>query len=77
MRFERGIEIMNRRDVLKTGLAAGVVSGSQIAAHAADAALVATAEAQHFYELRTYQLRNDLQPARVSKFFVRGKHSTL
>lgn len=61
---------MNRRDVLKTGLAASVMSGSHIAAHVADtSALAATAEGQHFYELRTYQLRNDLQPARVSEFF--------
>lgn len=60
---------MNRRDVLKTGLAAGVVSGGQIAARGDDAVRGATAEGQHFYELRTYQLRNDLQPARVNEFF--------
>jgi len=53
---------MNRRDVLKTGLAAGIAGASNISASAA-------AEANHFYELRTYQLRNDIQPARINDFF--------
>jgi hypothetical protein len=52
---------MNRRDVLKTGLAAGVAGAANIPAHAA--------EGNHFYELRTYQLRNDIQPARINDFF--------
>ena len=54
---------MNRRDVLKTGLAAGI-------AGAADPSMAApAAEAPRFYELRTYELRNDLQPARIQEFF--------
>lgn len=54
---------MNRRDVLKTGLAASVLG-------AADLKAEAMAETpNHYYELRTYQLRNDLQPARINEFF--------
>lgn len=53
---------MNRRDVLKTGLAAGVVGAANVPASAA-------AESNHFYELRTYQLRNDIQPTRINEFF--------
>jgi hypothetical protein len=49
---------MNRRDVLKTGLAAGVANSMNIAP-----------EGMHYYELRTYELRNDLQPARIQDFF--------
>lgn len=52
---------MNRRDVLKTGLAAGIAGASDINA--------AAAEANHFYELRTYQLRNDIQPSKINDFF--------
>ncbi len=52
---------MNRRDVLKTGLAAGIAGASEINASAA-------AETNHFYELRTYQLRNDIQPAKINDF---------
>lgn len=52
---------MNRRDVLKTGLAAGLAGTAEINASAA--------EANHFYELRTYQLRNDIQPAKINDFF--------
>ena len=52
---------MNRREVLKTGLAAGIASKIN-----AEAAL---AEGSHYYELRTYELRNDLQPARIQDFF--------
>jgi len=53
---------MNRRDVLKTTLAASI-------AGAANAPVSATAESNHFYELRAYQLRNDIQPARINEFF--------
>ena len=53
---------MNRRDVLKTTLAAGI-------AGAANAPVSAAAESNHFYELRAYQLRNDIQPARINEFF--------
>jgi hypothetical protein len=52
---------MNRRDVLKTGLAAGLATTANVHAGAA--------ETNHFYELRTYQLRNDIQPARINEFF--------
>lgn len=53
---------MNRREVLKTGLAAGVAGATNFPASAA-------AEGNHFYELRTYQLRNDIQPTRINEFF--------
>lgn len=53
---------MNRRDVLKSGLAAGMAGAANIPVSAA-------AEANHFYELRTYQLRNDIQPAKINDFF--------
>jgi NIPSNAP len=49
---------MNRREVLKTGLAAGIVNKINI-----------SAESMHYYELRTYELRNDLKPARIQDFF--------
>jgi hypothetical protein len=55
---------MNRRDVLKTGLASGI---GGLAGTADINASVA--EANHFYELRTYQLRNDIQPAKINDFF--------
>ncbi len=42
---------MNRRDVLKAGLAAGIASISTEA--------TGMAESNHFYELRIYELRND------------------
>jgi hypothetical protein len=50
---------MNRRELLKSSLAAGVGWSAQMA------------ESHHFYELRTYQLRNDLGPARIQDFFQR------
>jgi hypothetical protein len=53
---------MNRRDVLKTTLAASI-------AGATHAPVSAAAESNHFYELRAYQLRNDIQPARINEFF--------
>jgi NIPSNAP protein len=52
---------MNRRDVLKTGLAASVASAANVPA--------AGAESNHFYDLRIYELRNDIQPARIQEFF--------
>ncbi|MBO0722784.1 MAG: NIPSNAP family protein [Blastocatellia bacterium] len=52
---------MNRREVLKSGLAAGI-AGKIKADAAAD-------DGPHYYELRTYELRNDLQPARIQDFF--------
>lgn len=54
---------MNRRNVLKTGLAAGIAGASEASGFSA------SAEANHFYELRTYQLRNDIQPAKINDFF--------
>ena len=54
---------MNRRNVLKTGVAASLLG-------AADMTGKAMAEsANHYYELRCYELRNDLQPARLNEFF--------
>jgi hypothetical protein len=52
---------MNRRDVLKTGLAASVAGAANVP--------VPGAESNHFYELRIYELRNDIQPARIQEFF--------
>jgi hypothetical protein len=52
---------MNRRDVLKSGLAAGIAGTANVPASAV--------EGNHFYELRVYELRNDLQPARINEFF--------
>jgi hypothetical protein len=49
---------------LITGLAAGVGGAADLASHT-----VSAAEGNHFYELRTYELRNDLQPARIQEFF--------
>lgn len=54
---------MNRRQVIKTGLAAGLAAGANINLAAENA------EATHFYELRTYYLRNDLNPRRIQDFF--------
>lgn len=53
---------MNRRHVLKTGLAAGVVGATELTANAA-------VGAAHYYELRSYETRNDLQPNRLQDFF--------
>ncbi len=52
---------MNRRDVLKTGLAASIAGATNAPAEAA--------EGNHFYELRIYELRNDIKPARIQEFF--------
>src|SRR6266511_3544488 len=52
---------MNRRDVLKSGLAASVAGATNVP--------IAGAESNHFYELRIYELRNDIQPARIQEFF--------
>jgi hypothetical protein len=52
---------MNRRDVLKTGLAASVAGAANVPA--------VGAESNHFYDLRIYELRNDIQPARIQEFF--------
>lgn len=52
---------MNRRDVLKTGVAASVAGMANVP--------VIAAEGNHFYELRIYEMRNDIQPARIQEFF--------
>ncbi len=54
---------MNRREVIKAGLAAGVAGGGVGLTEAG------VAEGNHYYELRTYELRNDIQPARINEFF--------
>lgn len=59
---------MKRREVIKSGIAAGVVSATTINA-ATSARVNAAAEGSHFYELRTYQLRNDINPGRLRDFF--------
>lgn len=53
---------MNRRNLLKTGLAAGLTGAINLTTNAA-------AEGNHYYELRTYQLRNDLNTKRIHDFF--------
>lgn len=57
---------MNRRELLKTGAAAAVAAGA-----AGEGWSQASGSANHYYELRTYELRNDLKPARVGEFFER------
>jgi len=58
---------MNRRDMLKASLAAGVAGlASESGAGMTNNM---NAEANHYYELRTYDLRNDLQPARTNEYF--------
>lgn len=52
---------MDRRQVIKTGIAAAVL-GSGVDAEPVQGA-------SHYYEIRTYQLRNDLKPARIQEFF--------
>jgi len=55
---------MNRREILKTGLAASLAAGTTMNADAQNT------EANHYYELRTYHLRNDLNnPRRIQDFF--------
>jgi hypothetical protein len=54
---------MKRRNVLKGGLAAGI--GGVIGSGEAGA----QTGGNHFFELRTYELRNDFKPARIQEFF--------
>ena len=54
---------MDRRDFLRTGIAAGVIPAT---------GLTATQQGRQFYELRIYELRSDIQPARIQAFF--GEH---
>lgn len=54
---------MNRRQVIKTGLAASLTAGANMNLAAQNS------EPNHFYELRTYHLRNDLNPKRIQDFF--------
>lgn len=51
---------MHRRHVLKSGIAASIAGATHINA--------ATAESAHYYELRAYETRNDLQPNRLQDF---------
>lgn len=52
---------MNRRHVLKSGIAASLAGAASINASAA-------AEGAHYYELRVYETRNDLKPGRIQDF---------
>ena len=54
---------MNRRKLLKSGLAAGIIGATNLTTNAV------APETNHYYELRTYQLRNDIHPARIQAFF--------
>lgn len=61
---------MKRRELLKTTLAAGVTGLTPgIGAGMSKTGGVSVAETNHYYELRTYDLRNDLQPARSNEYF--------
>ncbi len=53
---------MNRRQLMKTGLATAIAS-------TLDKPAQAVQTTNHFYELRTYELRNDLKPPRLYEFF--------
>ncbi|MEP7273546.1 MAG: NIPSNAP family protein [Acidobacteriota bacterium] len=55
---------MDRRQVLKGGLASAMVASTAETGHAA-----AVQGGNHYYELRTYELRNDLKPARLQEYF--------
>lgn len=60
---------MQRRDFLKSSVAAGsVVAMSTLAAAAAESKSAKPAPAREFYELRRYQLRRGNQPARFDDF---------
>lgn len=61
---------MKRREMLKTTLAAGVTGMTPgIGTGMSNMSNTSGAEASHYYELRTYDLRNDLQPARANEYF--------
>lgn len=55
---------MQRRHFVKAGLA-----GAALTAAGPTAAAAAVADSRMIYELRTYELRNDLGPTRASDFF--------
>lgn len=55
--------IMDRRDFVKAGLAAGALASLPTAAHAAPE------DDRHYYELRLYQTRSDEAPGRLRTFF--------
>ncbi|NBO64341.1 MAG: NIPSNAP family containing protein [Acidobacteria bacterium] len=59
--------IMNRREMLKMGLTSGMIGLTNKGE--LDMTESLTADNNHYYELRTYDLRNDLQPARTADFF--------
>jgi hypothetical protein len=56
---------MERRDFVKTGLAAGTLALSPHAAAEAEA----QTDDRHFYELRVYETRSDMSPARLRAFY--------
>ena len=56
---------MNRRNIIKTGLAAGLTGATTLTT---SSTIGAAAEGNHYYELRTYQLRNDLTTKRIHDF---------
>ena len=53
---------MNRRQLMKTGLATAIAGTLNTPTEAAQTT-------NHFYELRTYELRNDFRPPRLYEFF--------
>jgi hypothetical protein len=59
---------MQRRDFLKSSVAAGSVAAMSTLATAAESKSAQPAPAREFYELRRYQLRRGNQPARFDEF---------
>lgn len=55
---------MDRRDFVKTGLASAATLGA-----AGVEAAPAQQQGRRWYELRTYELRNDIEPARIQSYF--------
>lgn len=55
---------MDRRDFVKAGIAASALGPTSVTAHADDD--------RHYYELRLYETRSDMAPARLSSFFEKA-----
>jgi hypothetical protein len=66
--FEPGGEPMNRRRFVRAGAAGAALAAAGADARAAGAQAPA---AREHYELRSYELRNDIDPAHTSAFFER------
>ena len=60
---------MDRRDFVKAGLAAGALGSLPGAAQAADGHHHGAEDDRHYYELRLYQTRSDMEHGRLRNFF--------